>query len=149
VEVVNAVDTDPWRSAVRTAWTAEDEPSLEKLARTVDVTTQPASFLVLVAQDLRRKSGAISLDLVRRTRQAYPGDVWANHELAWALMERGRYAEAVIYYTAALALLPDNPGVYLNRALALEKAGLLDEAIADLHRARALAPQYAGVHVNL
>ena len=47
------------------------------------------------------------------------------------LVENGQPAEAVRYYTAAFALRPDNPGIYLNRGNALDEAGEVDAAIAD------------------
>jgi tetratricopeptide (TPR) repeat protein len=89
------------------------------------------------------------LDLARRVQFAYPGDFWANHSLGSKLDGAGRHAEAVRYYTAALALRPDNPGVLLNRAGALGDVGELEAALADLQRAITVSPLYAAAHNNL
>jgi tetratricopeptide (TPR) repeat protein len=89
------------------------------------------------------------LELLRRIQRAYPADLWANHELAFELMESGQSAEAIRYFTAALALRPRNPGNYLNRGRALGDAGEVDAAIADYRQSLALAPQYAAAHHNL
>ena len=62
--------------------------------------------------------------------------------VAWDLCEVERDAEAIRYYTAALAVRPDNPGVLLNRSEALKHTGELDAAIADLLRAIAVEPRY-------
>jgi tetratricopeptide (TPR) repeat protein len=142
VEVLNAADGDPWRAQLRRAWAAGDLRALGRLAGRADVGKQPPSFLLWVAGRLPH-AGPERLELLRRTQRAYPADFWANHHLAQALTAVGRPAEAVRYYTAALALRPDNPGVYLNRGTALRAAGEPDGAVADLRQALALAPRYA------
>jgi tetratricopeptide (TPR) repeat protein len=86
------------------------------------------------------------LDLIRRVHFAYPGDFWANEDLGWILLETGNQAESIRYFTAALALCPDNPGVLLNRGIALTDAGESEAAAADLQRAVTLAPQYLAAH---
>jgi serine/threonine-protein kinase len=149
VAVLNDADGDPWRTQVRKAAAAEDWQALEQLARQVDVQKQRPSFLLLVAWTLGDESEATSLELLRRIQSAYPADFWANHDLAFALATGGQPAEALRYYTAALALRPHNPGVYVNRAIALKAAGELDAAIADLRQALAVAPGFAQAHFNL
>jgi len=64
-------------------------------------------------------------------------------------MNNDKAAEAVRYYTAALALMPDNSGVYNNRARALEFAREYEESVADFRRALALAPDTPEIHYNL
>src|SRR5262249_1862269 len=128
---------------------AADWQGLEKLARELAVDKEPPSLLLLVALGLRATTGTARLDLLRRTQQAYPADFWANELLASELVGAGQPAEAVRYHTAALALRPNNPGVYLNRGVALKAARELDAAIADVHRAVALAPRYAAAHNTL
>jgi tetratricopeptide (TPR) repeat protein/serine/threonine protein kinase len=149
VEVLNAADDDPWRAQLRQAWVADDGPAFGRLAGRAEVRKQPPSFLLWVAHRLPPGAGPTRLEMLRRAQQTYPADFWANHGLAAALREGGRPAEAVRYYTAALALRPDNPGVYLNRADALRAAGDLDGALADLRQAVARAPRYAMAHDSL
>ncbi len=92
---------------------------------------------------------SIQLGLSRRIQRDYPTDLWANHDLGLMLVNRGRPAEAVRYYTAAIALRPDNAGIYLNRGNAFCDAGEMDAAIADYSRALALAPFYASAQSGL
>ncbi len=144
-----AADKDAWRVRVRKARAERDWNALEQLAREVEVQKQPPSFLVLVASTLRAPLRSTRLELLRRIQSAYPADLWANLELGSALQENAQPAEAIRYYTAALALRPDNPGIYLNRGHALQAAREVDAAIADFHQALALAPRYAAAHNSL
>ena len=155
---LDAADSDPWRVRVRRAMRDGDRKALESLARAVNVRSQPPSFLLSVAEGLATESrlpypqqglaseslvDSIQLELLRRIQRDYPTDLWANHELGMMLAASGRPAEAVRYFTAAIALRPDNPGIYLNRGSAFRDAGEMDAAIADFSQALALAPLYA------
>jgi tetratricopeptide (TPR) repeat protein len=144
-----AADNDAWRTRARQAQVARDWQALEQLAREADERKQPPSFLLLVAISLPAQMGPTRLDLLRRTQRSYPADLWANQRLAYELKGTGQPAEAIRYYTAALALRPDNPGVYLNRGNALRRAGEVDAAIVDHQKAIALAPGYSTAHNNL
>jgi tetratricopeptide (TPR) repeat protein len=145
-----AADKDPWRQQVREAMVVEaDWTALERWAREADVPKQPPSFLLAVAHALPERLKSTRLELFRRIQRAYPADLWANHHLAFELQDNDRPAEAIRYYTAALALRPANPGIYLNRGLALKHAGEVDAAIADYRKALALAPHYIAAHCNL
>jgi serine/threonine protein kinase/Flp pilus assembly protein TadD len=146
---LEAADTDRWRVQARQATADRDWTALEGRAREPPVSKQPPSFLIFVARALPAPMKATRLDLLRRTQRAHPADLWANHWLAVELRENGRPAEAVRYYTAALALRPDNPGIYLNRGNALREAVEVDAAIADYRQSLALAPGYAEAHTGL
>jgi serine/threonine-protein kinase len=146
---LDAADKDPWRVLARKTLAGPDWKALEQVVREADIQKQPPSFLLFVAANLPNEMSSIRLELLRRIQQAYPADLWANHGLAYALKESGQPAEAVRYFTAALALRPSNPGIYLNRGNALRAAGELKEAIADYRRAIDLAPRYAAAHQNL
>jgi serine/threonine protein kinase/Tfp pilus assembly protein PilF len=146
IDVLQKADGDPWRNKVRRVW--KQPAMLEALAKDIDVRQQPPSFLLLVVKALPITSPS-SLDLARRVQFAYPGDFWANHELGRILWCTTKPAEAVRYYTAALSLRPDNPGVLLNRANALRDAKELHAAIADLQRAIIVSPRYGMAYNNL
>src|SRR5262249_26024878 len=105
--------------------------------------TQSPSFLIGVARRLFMQGRPKRIDPFARIQRAYPADFWANHELGLVLRKTGKPAEAVRYFTAALAVRPNNPGVYVNRGLVLEEAGELDAATADFRQALVLAPRYA------
>jgi len=147
--VIDAADNDAWRTQVRKALRDRDWKALEHLAREVDVQKQPTYLVLVLATSLPTTDRSARLELLRRTQRAYPADLWANEFLAEELTMTGQPAEAVRYFTAALALRPDNPGIYLNRGTFLLEIGEQDAAIADYRRALALAPQYAGVHLML
>jgi tetratricopeptide (TPR) repeat protein len=146
---IAAADKDAWRVRVREVLASGDAKALEQRAREADVSQQPPSFLVVLADSLPRQAGAVRLELLRRTQRAYPADLWANHHLGFELANNGRPAEAVRYYTAALSLRPDNPVNYLNRGTALYRAGELDQAIADYRHCLVLAPAFPAAHSNL
>jgi tetratricopeptide (TPR) repeat protein len=146
---LTAGEADPWRAQALQAWLDGNVTQLEQLARAVDVRQQPPSFLVFVAWNLPCTKPAAQLELLRRTQRAYPADLWANHDLAMALVHGGQPAEAIRYYTAALVSRPNNAGIYVNRGEAFFEAGEVDEAIADFREAAALVPSYFMAHYNL
>ena len=137
----------PGASGCAGPWDGKDTAALKRLVLEVDIASQPPSFLLWVADVL--ESDPAALDFHRRIVTAYPGDFWANHNFGSALHDAGKSREALRYYTAALALRPNNPGVCVNRANALRAAQELDAAILDLRRAVMLAPEYAVAHSNL
>ena len=161
---VDAADSDPWRMRVRRAMFDGDSKALETLARAVNVRTQPPILLLSVTAGLARESldllfkqglatqslvDPIQLALSRRIQREHPADLWANHGLGMMLAASGRPAEAVRYFTAAIALRPDNAGIYLNRGVTFNDAGELDEAIADFSQALTLAPMFMMAHTDL
>jgi tetratricopeptide (TPR) repeat protein len=145
-DVLKKADSDPWRNKVRRSW--KQQATLEARAKEIEVRQQPPSFLLLVVKALPIKSPS-RLELARRVQFAYPGDFWANHELGMVLHFVQKDAEAARIYTAALALRPDNPGVFVNRSLVLKNLGELEASIGDLRRAIAVAPRYAAAYINL
>jgi tetratricopeptide (TPR) repeat protein len=149
LDTLAAADNDGWRVRVRKADIDHDTKVMEQLGREVDVHTQPPSFLLSLANALPAQMSASQLELLRRIQRAYPADLWANHELAFRLASNGQPAEAVRYYTAALALRPDSAGIYLNRGMAYHDAQELDAAIADSRAAIRLRKDYADAHNNL
>ena len=120
-DTLNAADNDAWRARVRKAWVADNRKEVEQLAREADVRKQPLNSLLTVATYRPQEMRATQLELLRRIQHAYPGDLWANIQLGTALDMNGLAVEAIRYYTAALALRPDNPGIYLNRGRALRR----------------------------
>jgi serine/threonine protein kinase/tetratricopeptide (TPR) repeat protein len=147
--VLKAADGDPWRVRARQAVAAGDRDEIERLARDVDARSQPPSFLVLIASSIPNHPAPTRLKFLRRVRHAHQADLWANFELGYELQLGGRKAEAVRYFTAAVALRPDNPSLLASRGVMLAAAGDFDEAIADLRRSIELAPNYMTAWTNL
>jgi tetratricopeptide (TPR) repeat protein/serine/threonine protein kinase len=143
---LEAADNDPWRLRLRKAVVNNDWKALEQLAPYADMQKQPPGFLLRLANSLPVQMRTTRLELSRRIQRAYPAHLWANLHLADELIQTGQIPEAIRYYTAALALRPHNPGIYLNRGIALKEAGEVDAAIADFRQSLALAPQYAAAH---
>jgi serine/threonine protein kinase/tetratricopeptide (TPR) repeat protein len=142
IAVLNAADDNPWRVQVRKAVRDGNTLALVRLAKEVDVSQQPPSFLIAVVRLLALRE-PVRLDLGRRVQRAYPGDFWANHRLGIDLRNSGKPLEAIHYLTAALAVQPRNPGSYLNRAITYEDTKDLAQALADINQAIDLAQRYA------
>jgi serine/threonine protein kinase/Flp pilus assembly protein TadD len=151
-QVLSEADTDDWRRRVRAARGRNDRPALEQLAREVNVAAQPPEALYVLSISLRqRRAPEAAAALLRRAQEAFPGDFWMNHDLGVVLQkcEPSQYGEAVRFLTAAMALRPQNPGVRHNLAMALRRAGRLDEAAAAFRQAIALKPEYPAAHSGL
>jgi serine/threonine-protein kinase len=126
--------------------------ALEQLAAEVNVAQMSPKILTLLADWLRAAGSPRKAEqLLRRTRQEYPDDFWANHDLGLYLVEEEplRWAEAARYLTAAVALRPKSPGVLLNLGHALKQGHQYDEAIACYQKAVALDPEYANAYADL
>jgi serine/threonine-protein kinase len=172
--VVAAADSDPWRGRLRAARDARDRPTLEQLAREVDVAVQPPAACVSLAKAFahaKAREAAVvppgrkatqaesrfgdvpgheaAVALLRRVQQRHPGDFWVNHELGDQLLRLKQPAEAVRFLTAATALHPDSPGTCLNLGIALQEQGNRAGAMAAYRRAIELQPRYSIAHSNL
>ena len=77
-----------------------------------------------------------------------PRFVDAYLNLGALLHDAGRPHDAIALYDAALRLLPDEPLLHFNRALALEDLDLADQSLAAYERCFALAPDMADAHWN-
>jgi tetratricopeptide (TPR) repeat protein/serine/threonine protein kinase len=171
--VLAAADNDRWRTRVRTARRKGYRQVLEALAERPQAHQQSPATLVILADALYLLGATESaIALLRRAQQEHPTDFWINVTLGLRLMEgkrpnpeetmpsarssgmdvgvadstRRQAEEAVMFYRVALALRPDNAGVYLNLGNALLAAGDLRGASAALEKAIALAPDYAAAY---
>lgn len=151
-EIARLADPDPWRNQLRDALAKGDARSLKELATTADIAKTPVYNLELLANGLVKNGAAAdAIALLTRAQRQFPGDFWINHALAWQLAAQSphRYAEAVRFYTAALAIRPKSPGVYANLGCVLYKLKDYDELIAVSRQALQLKPDYAEAHVNM
>jgi serine/threonine protein kinase/tetratricopeptide (TPR) repeat protein len=164
--IASAADPDPLRDRVRAMAARrdrEDRKTLEDLTAPDQITGLPAPTLVLMARVAHSfmapsdkgvgdpKWAKRVVDLLRNAHRQHPDDFWINHDLAYALhvLKPPQLDEAVRFFTAALALRPRSPGVYLNLARVLKRRGQRDEAIVALQKAIDLMPDYANAHYNL
>jgi tetratricopeptide (TPR) repeat protein len=86
---------------------------------------------------------------MRRRLEKYPGDFVAHANLASALEQRGRGAEAIAEYRQALRSRPGSAAVLNNLGAALQASGRLDEAIAKYREAARAQPDYLNARYNL
>lgn len=82
------------------------------------------------------------------TIEKNPACWMAHNNLAIALVETGRPAEAIAHYERALALRPDYAEAENNLGYALTRLGRFAEAIGHLERALRLQPDYVDGHNN-
>jgi eukaryotic-like serine/threonine-protein kinase len=151
-KLVRAVDPDPWRNRLRDALPRKDRKELEKLAASADALAQSSATLLLLAEGLLQSGArASALTLLRRAQQQHPADFWICFRMANALARdgQGSLEEAIRFYTAALALRPQSPAVYLNLGHALQQKGAREEAREAYRQAIRLRPDWGAAHVAL
>jgi tetratricopeptide (TPR) repeat protein len=156
--LARAADPDDWRTRLRDAWARKDGKALRQLAASAQASELPPSTLALVG-DLLEQAGAVEQaeDWLRRAQQRHPADFWINQDLALLLQHQAerrgqrspRWDQAIRFQTAAVALRPRSPGVYVNLGFALLGKGALDEAITAYKQAIDLNPDYAVAHGSL
>ena len=72
-----------------------------------------------------------------------------ENNLGTALVEQGRYDEAIAHHERSIALRPDYAPGYNNLGAALRAAGRLDEAVARYRQALEIKPDFASASYNL
>ena len=78
-----------------------------------------------------------------------PHNPYAQSDLASALSQAGRKAEALEHYEEAVRLKPDYAMAHCNLGVALRGSGRVSEAIEHYEEALRLKPRYAECHSNL
>ena len=78
-----------------------------------------------------------------------PAVARGHNNLAWALQQRGRSAQANESFARAVALEPGYITAHYSWGVALLDQQRIPEAIAQFEQAVALAPNHADAHVNL
>jgi len=121
-------DPDGWRQAVRDPARWKSRESILRLADEAPVARQPIPILFAFSEALHT-AGVDALAFVTRAHEAHPDDFWLTTAVGNALKLRGRHADAVGYYRAAVALRPDAMVSYYNLGRALGQIGQFDEAL--------------------
>ena len=76
---------------------------------------------------------------LERATETAPNEYWSQFYLGFYDERAGHRQRALEHYQAAVALRKDSPWAWYNRALLVHARGDLDQALADLNRALALA----------
>jgi serine/threonine protein kinase/tetratricopeptide (TPR) repeat protein len=155
-------DPDEWRDRLRQAWERGDRPLLVQLATAEDVSGLRPQTVLLLSELLQAEGADKQAEaLLRRVQGQHPDDFWVNHELAAHLdlhyrqaaprdlSPSPRHAEALRFFTAAVALRPQSPGARVNLGRTLSLQGKQDEAMTQFRQALEIDPQYASAHTNL
>jgi serine/threonine-protein kinase len=140
--LAQAADPDPERSRLREALARQDHQALKELAASVRATALPPSTLCLLAKALYNQNAAAEAEAVlRRAQVIHPGDFWVNYDLATRL-EPHKPAEAIRFYSVAVALRPDSPAAHVELGNALKARGRIEEALSAYRKALELNPDY-------
>lgn len=137
-EIIDLADRDEdasgWRRAVRDSRRSTTRESILRLAEEAPVDQQPVTSLYAFSEALV-SAGIDALPFVSRAHAAHPGDFWLTTAMGNALRLRGRHADSVGYFRAAVALRPDTLASHYNLGRALGEIGQLDEAMNCFHAA--------------
>jgi serine/threonine protein kinase len=111
-ELLRAADDDAWRKQARSALAAADWSALEKLLKEPIVSRQRPGFLHVLTSYLPDEASTTKLEMLRRIREAHPGEFWAH----------GRFTIALSHDTVAWVIANTTDPLLRNEKLALEHA---------------------------
>jgi serine/threonine-protein kinase len=153
--IASAVDPDPLRNRLRDILGRGDMAAMKDLAASEEsLRLGPAALdrlgFGLHCVGAHEEAAA----LLQRAQRAYPGDFALNEDLAhsYLRMNPPDLDEAIRFFTAAVALHPENPGAHINLGVALDRSGEpgdLDAAIEEFRAAVRLSPGYTYSYSNL
>ena len=86
---------------------------------------------------------------IERALALAPSSLEAHYTLAGILLDQEAYGPAIEQYAALIGLNPSLPDVWLNRGVANERLGRMDEAIACYDQVLALSPDHSEALYNL
>ena len=145
-QVTRLLDPDPMRNRIRAIVAAGDRAALGRLAEELDPAVQPIQTLNLVAVYLYWFLGntgegpRAAGQFLQKAQPHHPGEFQINHNLAFFLNRERRYAQALPYSAAAIAVRPRSAAAWQDQAMALEGLGRTADAVAAYRRICALAP---------
>ena len=128
--IASRVEPHPWRDRLRDALRANDRERLVRFAAEVPPSLSPACLVRLADALASREEPGRAIALLRRAREAHPGNFWVNYQLGYRLHQAGpeSLVEALRYYTAAQALRQDSPSLSLGIADVLRRLTRIGEA---------------------
>ncbi len=153
--VARRADPDPWRDRVRDPRAWRDGPALAALAREDGRLAGQSLPLLLALGERLSMTGEDGVGFLRRVREHYPEDFWANFTLALALHSAERRPEghpepALTYYRKALEIRPRAVAVLNDLGVVLFDKGWIwtgnagePGAAAVFHQAMKSDPRFA------
>jgi tetratricopeptide (TPR) repeat protein len=156
-DVARAVDTDPWRNAVRDQFNRPPEETIAALrARAAEVEAmnrQPARSLILLVRMLWDAGDpATSMPVLNVAERRFPSDYWVCIEQGNLNMVDAPLpdpAEAARYFVRAIGLRPLSRAAHENLANALVDQKKYDDAIAEFRVAIKLNPDNPDTYHDL
>jgi tetratricopeptide (TPR) repeat protein len=158
LKLADALDPEP--QGVAAQWRRFQIPGnvdeLRKLAAEAEKNPLPSASLVRLALGViessdRETDRETGIRLLRLAQRRQPDHLWVNVVLADQLLRSGpgHAAEALRYFTTALALRPNSPVALGSVGEALNNLGRHEEALEYLRMADVLAPNGSGIHINI
>jgi serine/threonine-protein kinase len=153
VAIERGIDKDPLREQI---WdclgqpvTPELQARLRRLAESIDVKSQSSQTLVMLARLLVNTQLADSaIQILQDGQYAHPGDYWLSSELGNQLFRKGD-AEAIRYFSVAVAIRPDSVTAHYVLGSTLERQGKAKEAAACFRKVIELDSTHALAHCAL
>jgi tetratricopeptide (TPR) repeat protein len=155
VGLARELDPDPLRDRLRAAWgravTPELQAELVRIADSIDVKAESPTTLQLLARTANSAHLAdAAIRILQRGQYGHPADFWLNWDLGVLLtLVRKDYAEAVLHFSIAVSLRPDNANAHNSLGAALGDQKRYQEAEAELREALRLNPDDAKAYNNL
>jgi tetratricopeptide (TPR) repeat protein/serine/threonine protein kinase len=147
LEIARAADPDPWRDRFREALQNDDRKSIVEAAESAPISSLPALTVDRLGSALFHlgafKDGAAFL---RKGQRLHPHDFWINSNLGICLfrMQPSQLDDAILFFTAAVALRPEAALARCNLAQSVAEKGRLEDAIAEYDEAIRLKSDFAG-----
>ena len=146
IALLNQMDSDDWRTQLRQAIQHGDTATMQQLAASPKIQSQPVSSLLLLASALRNfAQHDIKLTVLQTTQRLYPKESLANQALGEALAFEcipARMNEAARFLTATIATDEEERMItHLLLAQVLHAQGRDNEAMSRFRHAIELQPE--------
>jgi eukaryotic-like serine/threonine-protein kinase len=152
-QLLDRLDPDLDRAAIRAAIQAGDESRLKTLVKSLDASKVPAWFAALVGfhRLVPPEEGVRVMTVAWRT---HPSEYLLAYRCGLRLLDLGddKLRESLAWARVAVALRPDSPFAHNLLGMVWRKMHSWSDAEASHRRAIELSrkyPKYAGAHVNL
>jgi serine/threonine-protein kinase len=153
-EIVSSIDSNPdsISNQLRQAYSKDDIKRIGEIVQGENQNPLHPNSLKLGAGILTfQGKPEQAVDMLRKAQKRFPDDFWINLGLAHAAAKCNPpiWDEAIRYYSVALALRGNSPGVHNNLGLALRARERFKEAFEAFQKAIELKSDYAQAHFNL